>query len=353
MKLKTQDTIRAIELCSYLGILIVTTILKKDSNIDQVREIVKFLEDNNINLNEIRSILLDIYTLDYISSFRRETYTTEYKKLKCLYDQIIKNTGDFYKELGTTDPISIFATYVYMYRSGYFSHNKEFLYSTNMKDFAKMNGLDIIRGRGVCRSISGMLTDIYKEMGMSSYNLTVKAVTEDLEQVIELSDVKLIAEEKGKRFSKIISLTTKYLPLANHMITMVEENGRNYIFDPTNDGFLKYYNNKQLQISGKTNYFMKNYTFGIGNAILNLLGQYSDGLRQKDKKEQIKLPTVSETEYEKKYLEALKICLENRELFELFYQENIFLIEGIYTISKDQNGLIRRIFPIIPNKKQI
>ena len=51
------------------------------------------------------------------------------------------------------------ALYVYLYRSGYLSVNHEFKYSNNMIDFPLLNGVDVVRGRGVCRSISSMFTD--------------------------------------------------------------------------------------------------------------------------------------------------------------------------------------------------
>lgn len=352
MKLKTQELIRGIELGSYLGVSLLLNILGEGSNIEQVREIISFLENHQIDLNQIREILSNVYMLDYLSSFKTQTLTSDYKELKCMYDEIIYNTSKFYKEFGMEDPISIFATYVYMYRSGYFSYEKKFLYSNNMKDFAKLSGLDVVRGKGVCRSISSMLTDIYNEMDMSSYNLTVNTSSEDIKRLKKLNYVQLESESESKNFVKFVGIITKYFPLANHLITMVEKDGKNYIFDPTNDGLLRCYNSFLLQVNEKEEFFMKNYSFGLSNFMFNIFGQYSDGINVIAKSKQLSLPTVSDKEYEEMYLKTLKLCLENKDIFESFYQNNKYLIEQIYSLSENQSGLIKRLIPIIPNKKK-
>ena len=56
-------------------------------------------------------------------------------------------------------------------------------------------------------------------------------------------------------------------------------------------------------------------------------------------------------EYEEIYLNAFNFCLENIDLFNYFYEDNKYLIEEIYSISKEQSGLIKRLIPIIPKKK--
>ena len=350
MKLKTQELIRTIELNSYLGLVLVSIILNNNVDIEQLTTITKFLEHNQININDIRSILSSIYTLDYITSFRTQTITTEYKELKYLYDEVINNIGIFLKDLNIIEPISIFTTYVYMYRSGYFSYNKEFTYSTDMKDFAKLNGLDVISGKGVCRSISSMLTDIYNKLGMPSYNLMVNSSKETLNNINELCPIKLNVDNNSNKFIKFIEIITSHFPLANHLITTVEQNNKNYIFDPTNDCFLQYTDKNRLGLANNTIYSMTNYTFGLSGIIANSLGQFSNDISLKNKRGQLQLSTITNEEYEKKYLEALKTCLENKELFEEFHQNNKTLIDDIYVICKEQNGLIKRLIPIIPNK---
>jgi len=271
--------------------------------------------------------------------------------LKNLYDEIIKNTCIFYNDLGATDTIGIFATYVYMYRNGYFSHNKQILYSSNLKDFSNMNGLDIIRGHGVCRSISSMLKDIYNEMGMKSINLDVKADLQTLKNIESLSTIDLDSTEQSHKYVKIIEIITKYIPLFNHLITMVEKDGINYILDPTNDAFLYYSKNNKLNLANNPNFSMQNYSFKVISLLHNFVEQ-NNNYKLRQLKEQINLPTISYTEYKRKYLESLKICLENKDLFEEFYQRNKPLIEEINTLSENQNCLVKRLIPILPIKNK-
>ena len=84
---------------------------------------------------------------DVCTSFRTQTITREYKELNELYKEVITSTGHLIKKFEFNDPISIFAVYIYMYRSGYLSNDKCFEYSTNMKDFSRLFGLDVIRGK--------------------------------------------------------------------------------------------------------------------------------------------------------------------------------------------------------------
>lgn len=63
---------------------------------------------------------------------------------------------------------------MYLYRSGYLSVNHEFKYSNNMIDFPLLNGVDVVRGRGVCRSISSMFTDICNSVGLTASNVSVR-----------------------------------------------------------------------------------------------------------------------------------------------------------------------------------
>ena len=214
-----------------------------------------------------------------------------------------------------------------------------------------MNGLDIIRGHGVCRSISSMLKDIYNEMGMKSINLDVKADLQTLKNIESLSTIDLESTEQSHKYVKIIEIITKYIPLFNHLITMVEKDGINYILDPTNDAFLYYSKNNKLNLANNPKFSMQNYSFKVISLLHNFVEQ-NNNYKLRQLKEQINLPTISYTEYKRKYLESLKICLENKDLFEEFYQRNKPLIEEINTLSEKQNCFVKRLIPILPIKNK-
>ena len=352
MKLKTQEQIRKVELTNYLALFLIQIILTSCQNMEEVEQILNLLKEYDIDLNEVRKILLKIYEIDMLASFRTQTITSEYKELQLRYDEIINNTAEFYKSIELLEPVSIFATYVYMYRSGYFSHNQKFRYSFNMLDLAKLSGMDVIRGTGVCRSISSLLTDIYTQMGLTSYNLPVSVTKEKLSKMEELNPISLEKELKeDSKLEKIILFLAKNLPISNHLITTVEHNGLNYIFDPTNDGFLQNKNATKIAIASDPNIEIRNYTIGLINTCHNLLGQYPDGINLVKKYQTLTKPTISNEEYQRRYLETLKLCLQNEKLFQEFHYQNQKNIDEIYTISQHQSDLIKRLIPLnIKNK---
>lgn len=347
MKLKTQEKIRSIELYTYLLLFISTNLITKDTNIEILKQLHELLEENNINLELLKEIASSIYSTSITLNFRTQTLTKEYKELNSLYNELLENTAEFYKELGLNNPVEIFAIFVFMYRSGYFSYNKEFKYSTNMKDFAKLNGIDVIRGKGVCRSISSMLTDIYRKMGMNSSNLTVRANDESIKNLQKLGPIKLEKEPSSKRFVKVVTTITKYIPLSNHLITTVESDGINYIFDPTNDGYL-YSGEKDRLIIPNRNEYMNNYSLGLITTLLNLLGAYNNGINIFKKIDQLDLPNLKEEYYELTYNKTIENYTKNTDIFKKFYEYNKEIINKIYEISNEQSSYIKRLFPINP-----
>lgn len=343
MKLKTQETIRTIELITVLSSTIISNLLSQNIDIEQSKQLIELL-------SELSYFTQGIYSIDVLANYRTQTLTEEHRKMKMLYENIIKNTKEFYSGIGLKNPVEIFAMYVYMYRKGYFSHDKRFVYSSDMKDFSRLLGVDVIRGKGVCRSISSMLTDIYREMGLNSYNLYVKTDTETILQLEHLCSEALPKEESSKHLVKIVMLLTKFIPIGNHLITMTEYEGQGYKLDPTNDGMLYKGVERKLLLANNPNYHMKNYP--LYPLFYSILGMLNEGFDLRNQSKMLNLPSISDSEYRTIYLNTLKICLENEDLFEQFYQTNKEIIDEIYGISKEQNDLIRRLIPIIPKKKK-
>ena len=82
MKLQTQEQIRKIELTTYLSSVLISIIFTSCQNKEEVEQILNLLNEYDIDLNEIRNILLKIYEIDMLASFRTQTITSEYKELK-------------------------------------------------------------------------------------------------------------------------------------------------------------------------------------------------------------------------------------------------------------------------------
>lgn len=320
MKLDTKEKIRLTELG--IGTMIGSAIIMNDHE------------------NIIASNLCTLpYFISAISSFKTEMKTDDYKELEKLYKEVIKNTANLMNENAIVDPISVFATYMYMYRNGYLSVNREYNYSTKMKDFGNLQGIDVIRGLGVCRSVASMHSDICTELGMSSSVIAVNA-KDAISHIEKLCPKdKPIPEETAKKFVQIVNAFTKVVPTANHAITTVEKNGINYILDPMNDGFLYMGENNKLHVSNNEEYFMK---LNLHVTQMNRIILNSKIKKLKELKEQLTKPSIEYEKYKYNYQIAVQTCQYNQNIFEKFYQDNKELYKEITAKSNEHSGIILR-----------
>lgn len=302
----------------------------------------EMIPDNEILLYTLQGFS-DIYLCESLSSSYIEKLTKEYKEMKEIYCEIIKNTVKLYNDIGSNDPVSIFATYIYMYRSGLFSYNKTFRFSGNTKDFADLSGVDIIRGKGVCRSISSMLTDIYNAMGFAGQDLCVRAIFDNMENVSDNYPVKLLGETTVNN-DTMLKIADKVKLLANHQINMVQQNNYNYILDPTNNLFLMNQGNKLVLANDDSNY-MKIDIFT--NLFLKVAFGHTNQFTVINDQKKLLMKTISHDEYTALHLKAVQFCLKNNLLFEEFFSNNSNLINDLYLISEQQHSLMKRKNPFL------
>lgn len=349
MKMKTQEKFR---IATLISLFLLSVVTDESASKNGLNEIIKLLDINGISINDLeklKDLINEIFNLDIITNFYTQTQTKEYRELKSLYDQVIDNTADLSRDLGFNDPVEIFAMYVYLYRKGYLSYNKYFAYGTDMKDFAKLGGIDVVRGSGVCRSISSFLTDLYSSCGFKSTNLSVNASSNSIKNQQNLSNIELNVQQNSRGFVKVISLSTKIIPIANHQITTVIDKDHCYVFDPTNDGYLKKGKYNRIDVPGYSKSNMKITSLeqlfmgiiGASKMQPNLITLYKD----------LNLTSIDDDEYRTIYLDSLKVIQDNLSLFEYFYYNNERMYKDIYNISEEQNDMIRRILPIIPKVK--
>ena len=190
--------------------------------------------------------------------------TTDASEVVPLYKEFIKKyNNEINKTFDLKDPYEIYALYYYLYKNGYLSINKDFKYDVDAKsnDIASLMGCNVLSGSGVCRHISGLLSDIMCDYGMDAINMSVYGSNyfivfdtftlfgknkEELKKWMEEYVVDkesyysaLLEIDKLEKRAKPIILTDPHLHLAtriggNHAITYVNYNGRNYYLDPTN-----------------------------------------------------------------------------------------------------------------------
>lgn len=294
---------------------------------------------------EVWSLIMAPFTIGTIAHFYVEKKTEEYQGLKEYYNKIIDNFISFANSLDIKDPIEIFSLYVYMYRGGYLSYNRQFTYDIDMKDLSLLNGLDVIRGTGVCRSISSMLTDIYQRMGFNSSNLSVNTSGETIRGLSHLCPLKLDKSEKGGKFAKIVSTFTKVIKLPNHLITIVDDTNYSYPLDPTNDGILYPSKFGKLRVHNNPKLGMQNYVSIL--TLQSLMGNFTTPNKIPGVMRQLNMDTIELSTFEFLYRNALGIIERNQDKLNSFYEENKDLYEQIYLESENINSMLGRIIPVV------
>ena len=171
----------------------------------------------------------------------------EFLSLNDSYYEVIGNIVKLFRDLEIDNPVVIFGIYSYLLKNGYLSLKRDFAYKVGVQDCYPVFGANVIEGRGVCRHISSMLTDIYKEMGFDSYNVSS----------ILNSDVSSFSKQKLRKirdnnvaFSlRGLLFMCLYYPGFNHLITLVNHpDFGSLMMDPTND-FLFINNRKKDFVS--------------------------------------------------------------------------------------------------------
>jgi hypothetical protein len=231
-----------------------------------------------------------------------------------------------------------------MYRNGYLSFNHNFNYDIDMKDMAKLNGADVVRGTGVCRSIASFLTDLYKAMGYNASNLVVSANRTVLNNIDRQGDYpKWKISRKTNGFVKTISRFSDIVPISNHLINMVEKDGITYVFDPTNDAFLvKGGMNKFVLPEKKEGRMAFSYLQQLFARINGSMGDISSCWQLYN---DLQNPTIDYEEYKSIYKKTLTFIKENKLMFEEFYSKNQQLYVELFEKLSSQSSLLLRMYP--------
>ncbi len=346
MKVKHIELIRAVLLS---GIAVSCVEITADSGI--VKEFNDFMSSNNMSNEQMKEYLKTGYSLSLLFGFRLEHVCSDYKEIENTYNFIVSRVAELMEVLGIQDdPVKVFAMFVYLYRSGYLSYNKEFYYSTDMKDMSSLNGVDVVRGTGVCRSISSMFTDVCQCLDYTAANLSVNVKNGVLGKQEGLSTVSLKDKDDGKKFARFIGKITSIIPLGNHLVTFVSTEDKALVFDPTNDVIMNMDSFRKYSLANDTGAKMTYSCFS--NIVPSILGQIDlevnvFGLNKASKKDNVQYEDFCST-----YKEVLELIKDNEDIFEVFYESNLDLYKKIYDLTELQHGLIKRVVPFIPGKKR-
>ena len=168
----------------------------------------------------------------------------EYAALFNDYKQFLKRYKVLNDELSFKEPISIYALFVYMYKNGFLSKDKSIEFKVFYKEYLDMinlRGANIFNGKGVCRHIGSILTDILRESDIESYNYSNLCSVPLLYGMVQ-KYYKDVYNYQGKLDYVMNHYLVRFLKVnyiyAPHLISYASYDGKNYFLDPTQERIL-------------------------------------------------------------------------------------------------------------------
>lgn len=272
----------------------------------------------------IFSILNTIFGINSNNIYK----TKDIKELMIVYKQFLQNYNNLNKLFEVKNPVEISTMFSYLLHKGYLSKDKRFEFSEdNVIDFRNFGGLNIFEGKGVCRHISLLLNDIFKEYGMKCEKISVyqrersvdnnalsEFMNEFLEKTLQNIDVQNVLDvdyyrngiQKSIILEPIDIKSIERKKISNHAINYAEFDGVGYYLDATQDDIYQKKDNS-LFLSDQVDESM----YIVSNPKYKYLSS-----------------NTKEVDFEVSSKTNL-ICKDNIDVFEKFYKENKDIYEDI------------------------
>lgn len=213
-------------------------------------------------LNDFRefynnSNFFKFYNEDYIKILIESRYkalsknkniTSEY-----YYYNIIKKTKELLREINLLSPVEISVIYEYLLWNGYFSKEKNLVYSvSNRKNLFGILGADIMRGKSVCLNNASMLTDLLNECDIEAYSIGCMARSFKNTKLEYQPDIKrnIVNSSIKDMITQQIVHMLHFDKIGNHAVTCFK-NGETYsVCDPTSLAFLNFNDMRKMKYVG-------------------------------------------------------------------------------------------------------
>ncbi|MFA6777235.1 MAG: hypothetical protein WCR80_02120 [Bacilli bacterium] len=290
------------------------------------------LVKNFIGFPNVAYALACMFCAYYLANdiVKAETHTKDVKKVKAIYDEIIRDYNKMNKVFDLENPIEIHTMYNYLLYKGYLSKGKEFEFSdTNLRDINTLYGANIISGQGVCRHIGIMLRDIFNDKGINSNVLSafirppvITNHTDDnkpeqtIEELYNFVRQHINNEEMRKVFNELIEKVGIIISkqIGNHLITLAVKDGKSYILDPTQNRIYRLSQDDKSIVTDS-----KDDRIKICYCSLPFLEKHKD---IKNIKSNILLPSTTLEEEQLLIQRTRDLCDGNQDIFAQFYNEH-------------------------------
>ena len=294
-------------------------------------------------------IFLSCVARSYMALSDGKTYTKDVTKVREDYDEFVKKYNELNKYFDFDNPIQIYTMYTYLLNNGYISRGKDFEFSDDSHDVESLFGANVLNGKGVCRHIALLLTDILNDYGIEAANLPVylgnfrigaRILDEKKYSIEELNDWIELHESDDEKIIKLFEMINKligglqigiefyyapdkkqhlFIHRSNHVITSAVKDDHFYFLDPTNSKVLKRSEeDKRLLVNdGYIEVIKAGRSYGIDNyrRLKNALnGDYTN---------------IPDEESNKMIKDTLKICKSHKGMFDEFYSDNKRLIKKV------------------------
>jgi len=181
---------------------------------------------------KMSSRALFVMTVDDMTKQSKTKFSNEFDSF---YNAILDNWIKLSSELKLTNSLELSNLFTYLLWNGYFSKTKVHTYQIEGRTLLDgFFALDIMNGNGVCLNYSDMLKDFLIRSGINSsviINYSSGAIRDN-------NALKLIKRNvnQAKLYTKVgfMFLARLIKKTGNHACTLIEENGKIYIYDPTN-----------------------------------------------------------------------------------------------------------------------
>lgn len=274
-------------------------------------------------------------------------YTKDINELRNLYQEFINNYSKLNKVFNLENPIEIYTMYTYLLHKGYLSQGKEFtFFNDKLNEIIKLQGVNVLGGKAVCRHISSLLTDILQKEGIVAKKLSVYCRDNDVdieifdepkysrEELIDwinnhqLSDrakevfmyaIEEVVDKKGMGVEFIYKEVDEKNSLirffGNHAISVAFKDGKVYFLDATQQRiYQRDEHNPNILLDVDRTIPIKKES----SMLLN-------GVKENIKMQKLLSKPFSNVSCEEKKLltnRTLMLCQNNMDIFDKFYQEN-------------------------------
>lgn len=301
------------------------------------------------SIGVVNIILLSTYIRLSIPSGKQNT--KDIKQIKQLYNEFLNNYNNLNKIFDLNNPVEIYTMFNYLLSKGYLSKDKVFDFSDEQtRNLKNLLGVEVITGKGVCRHVSGMLTDILNASGIKSesigvyakeYNMHLNIIDEQKytkEELINWARENAKNEQDYERFKQIIEefynaniKNIEFSPstndatvlekiFGNHAISFALKDEKSYFLDPTREMIYRMDKSKKILCDENGN----NVSTRLIPSIL--LGNSKTYFEMRKK---IFNPSISTLEEQAFIEKTLDKCKDNMDIFEQFYASNSELYDDI------------------------